>query len=406
MIYSERTNRTALIIKDNGEAEKLVRIPFMDGSFNEAWLQELLENNPALIPSSEVNSAYGPLVCIGREVPVGSGETQGFIDNLYITPTGRIVIVETKLFRNQESRRTVVAQIIDYAKELQKWDCEKLDKVASDYFYSKTGQAHRIIDVMVKHGYLSLSDEAHFTDMINKSLETASFLLMIIGDGIRSSVQQLADFLNDNTSMSFNLALAEMEVYQNGADTIVIPNLMTKTSVIERPVYLYGAEQSVFEVHDERTNQYIRKPILSRREFISVFSDNGGLDPDVVSEFISDLESINGLTVEISPTELTIRFCPEKNNTYALLTFSISLNHADILVMPGRIKAALEKHGIFPFEADEFLEFYKPFIDRSRCKTEPYEYEAGFYYAKVDEVFKRSKEFISAAEHFVIGICK
>lgn len=405
MIYSERTGRSAAIINENGSVSKLNRIPFMQGSFNEAWLQELLEDNPTLIPSGEINGEYAPLVCIGREVPVGYGDTQGYIDNLYITPSGNIVVVETKLFRNQESRRTVVAQIIDYAKELQKWDCSKVDAVARDYTYKKTGQSFKIIDLMAKHGYLRLSDEARLNDSINKNLQSASFLLMIVGDGIRTGVQQLADFLNDNARMSFNLALAEMEVYQNGSDTIVIPNLVTKTVVIERTVsgFSMGAYQPVAE---EPKRPYARKPLLSRREFISIFADNGGYDPDTITEFISDLEAINGLTVKIAPTELTICFCPEADATYPLLTFGIAQNKADIWLMPGRIKQALEKHGIFPFEANDFFSFYKQFVDLSRCKTEPYEYEAGFYYAKVDEVLRYTQDFISAAEEFAVAISK
>lgn len=141
MIYTERMSRSAIHINPNGQASAMKRIPFMTGAFNEAWLQEILADNPFVIPSFEVGSEYAPLVCIGREVPVGSGETQGYIDNLYLTPSGRIVIVETKLFRNQESRRTVVAQIIDYAKELQKWDCAMLDKVAdAKHLRMKTSQ--------------------------------------------------------------------------------------------------------------------------------------------------------------------------------------------------------------------------------------------------------------------------
>lgn len=405
MIYSERTGRSAAIIDENGSVSKLNRIPFMQGSFNEAWLQELLEDNPTLIPSGEVNGEYAPLVCIGREVPVGSGDMQGYIDNLYITPSGCVVVVETKLFRNQESRRTVVAQIIDYAKELQKWDCSKLDAVARDYTYRKTGQSFKIIDLMAKHGYLSLSDEARLNDSINRNLQSASFLLMIVGDGIRTGVQQLADFLNDNARMSFNLALAEMEVYQNGSETIVIPNLVTKTTVIERTVSGFG--MSAYQpVAEESKRPYARKPVLSRREFINTFADNGGYDPDAITEFISDLEAINGLTVKIAPTELTICFCPGADATYPLLTFGIAQNKADIWLMPGRIKQSLEKHGVFPFEADDFLNFYKQFVDLSRCKTEPYEYEAGFYYAKVDDVLRYTQDFISAAEEFAVAISK
>lgn len=405
MIYSERTGRTAAIMDESGSVSKLNRIPFMQGSFNEAWLQELLEDNPMLIPSGEVNGEYAPLICIGREVTVGSGEMQGCIDNLYITPSGSIVVVETKLFRNQESRRTVVAQIIDYAKELQKWDSSKLNAVVQNYTYRKLGQGFKIIDLMAKHGYLSLSDEARLNDRINRNLKSASFLLMIIGDGIRTGVQQLADFLNDNVSMSFNLALAEMEVYQRGADTIVIPNLVTKTTVIERSVSGDGINKHRPQT-EETKGQYARKPVLSRREFINIFADNGGYDPDNITEFISDLEAINGLTVKIAPTELTVNFSPEKDTMYPLLTFGIAQNKADIWVMPGRIKQALDKHGVFSFEADDFLNFYKQFVDLSRCKTEPYEYEAGFYYADIDKVLRFTQDFISAAEEFAVSISK
>ena len=38
---------------------------------------------------------------------------------------GYITLVETKLWRNPDARRSVVAQIIDYAKELADWTYEK-----------------------------------------------------------------------------------------------------------------------------------------------------------------------------------------------------------------------------------------------------------------------------------------
>ena len=409
MLYGEKLNRQAVFIGANGETDRLNRIPFMSGSFNEAWLQELLEENPSIIPSGDVSSEYAPLICIGREVPVGSGETQGYIDNLYITPTGRIVIVETKLFRNQESRRTVVAQIIDYAKELQKWDAAKLDEVASEYFYRTKGQAFKLIDIMAAEGYLTLSDETRLIDNINNNLSSASFLLMIVGDGIRSGVQQLADFLNENTAMSFNLALAEMEVYQSGSGVIVIPNLLQKTTVIERYVVSqkpYGTTSFSAPSRENGADAkpYIKKPVLSRREFIEAFSANGGYDIDDVVEFVSDLDAISGLSVATTATELTVRFAPDGSHSYPLLTLGISANKADMWVMPGRIKSALEKHGCFPFEADTFLEFYKRFVDTKRCKAAPYENEAGFYYAIVEAVLRHSSDFLEMAEQVAHAI--
>ncbi len=408
MIYTERMSRSAICVDPNGHASVMNRIPFMTGAFNEAWLQEILADNPFIIPSFEVGSEYAPLVCIGREVPVGSGETQGYIDNLYLTPSGNIVIVETKLFRNQESRRTVVAQIIDYAKELQKWNCEMINKVAEQYTLKTEGQAKRIIDIMASRGYLSFTDEAKLTDKINDSLKRASFLLMIIGDGIRSSVQQLADFLNENTSMAFNLALAEMEIYQTENSVIVIPNLLTKTNVIERNIVSIHGSYFYEEPEPEvsHTNKYIRKPMLTRREFVTRFCENGGYDEDEVGEFIADLDAISGINISLSPTELAVKFVLGDGKSSSLVIFGIASNQADIWLVPGRIMSSLEKNGVFPFDADDFLDFYKEVVDDSRCKTPPYDNAAGFYYADVNEVLRRKQDFIKAVEQFITSIQK
>lgn len=87
-------------------------------SRNEAWLQELLYSHPELLPVDGFDESFSPPIPIGREVRTASGP----IDNLYVSPTGGITIVETKLWKNPEKHRTVVAQIIDYAKELATWD--------------------------------------------------------------------------------------------------------------------------------------------------------------------------------------------------------------------------------------------------------------------------------------------
>ena len=399
MACSVNTKRTAMFIDETGNGEKLQRIPFMSGSFNEAWLQELLAEHPTLIPSGEFGVEYSPMVCIGREVPVGQGDTQGYIDNLYISPSGVVTIVETKLFRNQESRRTVVAQIIDYAKELQKWDCEKLNEVASDYFYKTEGQAARIIDVMARKGHLTLSDEARLNDSINENLSRASFLLLIVGDGIRSGVQQLADFLNENTSMRFNLGLVEIEVYQYNGGVVVIPNILTKASIVERNIGIasFSAKEPISP---------IQRPVPTVQEFVRAFAENGGYNEDEITEFILDMQEIHGLSLKTTPTELTIRFSPADSYSYALFTFGISQGSADFWVMPGRIQWALKRHGIFPFEADGFLDFYKQYINTNRCKTPPYENIDGFYYADIDTALNHSKQFITAAEQFVSAITK
>lgn len=408
MIYGERTARSAFYVSAGG-AQKMKRVPFMSGEFSEAWLQELIEANPSILPAGEVGTEYAPLLCIGREVPVGSGDAKGYIDNLYITPTGHLVIVETKLFRNQESRRTVVAQIIDYAKELQQWDAEMLDVVAGNYFYQRDGQASRIIDAMAAAGYLTLSDEAALTDAINDHLMEASFLLLIVGDGIRSNVYQLAEFLNDNTAMSFNLALAEIEIYQHDDGVVVVPNLLTKTTVIERKRPSYGSTLSIFSgagIAPVERIAYTNKPVLSRREFVDTFASRGGYDPDLVTEFLSDLESVDGISINITPTELHIDCTPDGNRRATILYIGISgTREASIYMRPDRLRETLEAAGHFPSEADEFLDFFKDYVDMSKCRSAPYEFGANrFYYANIGKVLESSSKFVGAAEKLIFNI--
>lgn len=395
-----RNSRTASVVKNSGTVERLERKPFDTKDYNEAWMQKLIEDNPSLIPASEFGAQYSDLVCIGREVPVGSGENKGFIDNLYVTPTGNIVLVETKLWRNQEARRTVVAQIIDYAKELRKWNSERLNGIAAEYTLKKFGQSSKIIDIMAKLGYSTYSDEGELNTSLDENLGNASFLLMIIGDGIRSGVREIAEFLNENTSMALELALVELEIYPYRDETIVVPNTVVKTEIIERPRF------ERFE-QENKDSKYMDNQVLSRDEFLTIFAERNRLKPDDVINLIGELDKIDGLEIGLTRTELTVRFIRESMQTSkALMTFGIGKGCAEIWVMPKRIKEPLLDSERCVKAADEFLEFFKSFIDRSKCKSEPYERQEGFYYALVNGLFLNTKDVVSAAKKFASELLK
>lgn len=400
MVYSEIAKRSAFRREGNGEMYQLSRLPFMTDGYNEAWLQEMIEDCPDLLPFGQFDGQYYPLICVGREIPVGPSDMRGFIDNLMISPSGSIVIVETKLFRNQESRRTVIAQIIEYAKELQKWDAEKLDRAIGEYTYRKYGQAYRVIDLMCKNGLLTYSDDGSLTDSINTCLKEARFLLAIVGDGIRTGVMQLAEFLNETGSTPYNLALVALELYADGDATIIVPNLITRTSVIERNYY----SLTPIRVEPKAPQGYVKKPLLSRPEFIRTFASQGGYDPDEVAEFVSDMDMIGGLFIEIAPTELILKFkvdgriCP-------VLTFCISGGKADIYVLPRKMKLTLQAAGHLETEADRFLGFYRKYVDTKRCRAEPYVYDKDvYYYSSVSSVLADKERFIKALEDFALTI--
>ena len=105
----------------------------------------------------------------------------GPADILYITENGQLVVVETKLWRNPEARRVVVAQILDYAKQLTKWSYSDLAKLTA--MTTKQGPSYLLDCVRKVNPNI---DEADFVDSVTNSLKSGDFLLLIVGDGIRT----------------------------------------------------------------------------------------------------------------------------------------------------------------------------------------------------------------------------
>ena len=109
---------TPLLVPSNGRGtpEPLRRLSLQDtGQYNERWVQELVHHSPSVLPINSIESAFWPAIPVCMELPLRSG----YLDNLLLTPTGNLVVVECKLWRNFEAKRKVFAQIVDYAKDLQ-----------------------------------------------------------------------------------------------------------------------------------------------------------------------------------------------------------------------------------------------------------------------------------------------
>ena len=85
-----------LITDEKADGRQLSLLASREKVFNEEWLQELLYKHPSILPVDSINSSFAPLIALGREI--------AGIDDLFISPEGLITIVETKLWRNPESR--------------------------------------------------------------------------------------------------------------------------------------------------------------------------------------------------------------------------------------------------------------------------------------------------------------
>ena len=214
---------------------KLERVPLNEKLFQENWLQKLIHKNPQVLPIDEIESGFAPLISLGREIST----SVGYIDNLYISPNGYLTIVETKLWKNPEAKREVVGQIIDYAKELTNWNFTKLNDGVKNSSQLYNNNSKGIIELINDFEKIEENEEYKIIDNIERNLKRGRFLLLIVGDGIRESVEEMVDFLSNTPQIQFTLGLVELQFYKNPnleGELIAIPNLITRTREITRAI--------------------------------------------------------------------------------------------------------------------------------------------------------------------------
>jgi hypothetical protein len=225
-----------VVVAQDGAPSLLERIPLASGDasqFSEQWLQRVLFACPESLPANDVDPHIGPLIPICMEIETGAGPA----DILYVTPTGQLVLVETKLWRNPEARRAVVGQILDYAKQLSSWTYDILEEKAS--LAAGTSKGHLLACLKQR---FPAADESVFVDGIGRSLSTGDFLLLIVGDGIRIGAEALIAFLERFGHLRFGLGLIEVAAFRLPTGEFLLqPRVLAKTEVLQRTV-LVGSD--------------------------------------------------------------------------------------------------------------------------------------------------------------------
>lgn len=226
-----------VILKGGMPARQLERVQLsesVDGALSEKSFQEALFANPEALPISDIDGSFGSLIPLCMELSTDSGR----IDILYASSTGRLVLVETKLWRNPQARREVVAQILDYAAQLTHWSFEDLDARVSLSRKESPGFLIRAVK-----NALPGTDESHYIDTLSASMRRGEFLLLIAGDGIRQGAESLVTLLERSGHLRFKLALVEMAAYRLSPEQILLqPRVLACTEVIERQLLLLNGE--------------------------------------------------------------------------------------------------------------------------------------------------------------------
>lgn len=277
----ERARGIPVLVDQAGKRGQLERIHLGKGTHSEDWLQELIHDHPSILPVAEIEPGFGEVLALAREVPCG----QGMIDNLYLTPSGDIVLVEAKLWQNSQMRREVVAQALDYVSALTAMSYEQFEQASA----RGLGSGERLYDVVADHP--EALEEPDFVDAVSNNLRRGRMLVMVVGDGIRSETEALTELLQSHAGAHFTFALVEIATWQTGDDTILaIPDVLTKTVMIERGIVRVEGTGVTIDPVPVETKQ--RAHSISMSDFLERMAERDRSLPASINALLDALEPI------------------------------------------------------------------------------------------------------------------
>lgn len=269
------------MVEADGGMAALEPVPLDGGSsggFDEAWLQELIHRHPECLPISAIEPGFGRMHGVCREMLVGSGS----IDNLLMSADGNIALVETKLWRNPQARREVLAQALDYAVALFGMGFESFERAA----LKARGGDPKIASLHAVLGESELT-ETDFVDAVTRNLRRGRAVIMVVGDGIREDAESLLVGLQDFAQFHFTLALVQLSVFAEPSTgrRLVVPRTLGRTALVKRTVFelkalpagaplpsaLDAAEGETATIASERFWEALEKSAPGARPKLEVF---------------------------------------------------------------------------------------------------------------------------------------
>ena len=156
------------------DAEKPIPIPQQKLDL-ESRLEEWIMNDISLISHD--------LLVIGRQVPTEYG---GFIDILAIDQEGNLVILELK---RDKTPRDVLAQILDYASNVQEWGAEKVEEIAKNSIIEKT------LDTAFRDKF-----QAELPEVLNERHR-----MYIVASQIDAASERIVKYLSESHNININV---------------------------------------------------------------------------------------------------------------------------------------------------------------------------------------------------------
>ena len=281
---------------------------------DEAHLQDLLANDVMVLPVKDIGYD-SQFVTIGKEVSLKNG----YLDLLAVSPQGHIVLIETKLDKNPEVKRTVVGQILGYASYLWNKDYATVEGYFQSFLRQRkisfTGSLADYVKERIGDDNFS---EAEFRAGIEKRLQLGSFSLFIVVDQANQELQDIANYLNDRTGQEVDFYVIELDLIGNDDDRFLIPRL---TNPPRKTVTAVGGIS-------KKQDQYDRTPMNEEAFLLRITPEAKSIAIQLLNAFRDDVNfdimwRKTGFSIlsRISADLTKGTACENRNPTYSYFFF-------------------------------------------------------------------------------------
>ena len=268
---------------------------------DENELQTVIADSPTLLCADEET----PVVLVQREVTLPEA---GHLDLLLVTSKGLPVAVEAKLFRNGESRREVVAQVVDYVSALTQMTVEELDQAVSGALDAAVKKLEQL--------YAPGSFE-QIWQQIGVNLRAGVARVVLVLDQAPADLERIVRFLAERSSLDVRLVVVSKFNDPNHG-TLYVPGILVNASeerTLRAPPSLQGPKaelQAVVSEYDAKAPAELRTrgraahyrqfrptnwPWAVHYEFIQTSQEIGAelhLEDDKVKFLASPLSKLHG----------------------------------------------------------------------------------------------------------------
>jgi len=175
----------------------------LEGKSEKYDLEEWIASNPEILGED--------IAIIGRQITTRSGP----LDLLGLDRDGNMVIIELK---RGKLPREALAQAVDYASDIARWDLEKISEISSKY----TGKS---LDDFISETF---GDEIVVENININQLQR----ILLVGFSIEDSLERMIEWLSDNFKLNINAIILHYIKTKSDAEflsrTFIIPEEVEK----------------------------------------------------------------------------------------------------------------------------------------------------------------------------------